>query len=148
MRARFLKQEKGFTLIEILTVMIIVVILAGVLVPRFFGRTEEAKATAAKADIAAIELALDVYEADNGFYPTTEQSLDSLTAISNIPPVPTSWKGPYLKKRAGKDPWGNNYIYVCPGIYNVNGYDLYSLGRDGKEGGTGPDEDITNWSQE
>ena len=143
-----LKQEKGFTLIEILTVVVIIVILASALAPRFFGRTEDARVAAAKSDIATIELALDAYEADNGFYPTTEQGMEALVSPPTTPPVPMNWKGPYLKKRVGKDPWGNQYIYLCPGIYNPGGYDLYSYGRDGKEGGTGHDADITNWSTE
>jgi general secretion pathway protein G len=140
-----LKQEKGFTLIEILTVVVIIVILASALAPRFFGRTEDARVAAAKSDIATMELALDAYEADNGFYPTTEQGFDALLNAPTSPPVPLSWKGPYLKKRVGRDPWGNLYVYLCPGIYNTSGYDIYSYGRDGKEGGTGPDADITNW---
>lgn len=145
---KILINKKGFTLIEIITVMVIIVILAGVLVPRFAVRTEEARVAAAKADISAMELALDAYEADNGYFPTTEQGLDALFIVSGIPPVPTNWKGPYLKKKVGKDPWGNPYIYVCPGVYNTNAYDLYSLGRDGKEGGSGFDADVTNWTME
>ena len=143
-----LKRSRGFTLIEILTVIVIIGILAAVLAPRFVGRTEEARVAAAKADIAAIEVALDAYEADNGFYVTTEQGLDALVGITNIPPVPLSWKGPYLKKKASKDPWGNQYIYMSPGVYNTTSYDIYSLGKDGQEGGDGFNADITNWSQE
>ena len=137
-----LKRNRGFTLIEILAVMAIIGILAVTLAPRFVGRTEDAKVAAAKADIADIEVALDAYEADNGIYVTTEQSLDALVSITNIPPVPANWKGPYLKKRAGKDSWGNPYIYVCPGTYNTGSYDVYSLGKDGQEGGEGFNADI------
>ncbi len=143
-----LKKEKGFTLIEILTVVVIIVILASALAPRFFGRTEEARVAAAKSDIATIELGLDAYEADNGFYPTTEQGLESLVNPPATQPMPANWKGPYLKKRPGNDPWGSQYIYMCPGANNANGYDLFSYGRDGKEGGVGPDADITNWSEQ
>ena len=142
------KDKRGFTLIEILVVIMIIGILASIIAPRFVGRTEDAKVTAAKADISAIELAIDAYEADNGFYPATEQGLDALIVVPAIAPIPTNWKGPYLKKSVGNDPWGSPYIFVCPGIYNSTSYDLYSLGRDGKEGGTGFDADITNWSQE
>ncbi len=140
------KKERGFTLIEILTVVVIIVILASTLAPRFFGRTEDARIAAAKSDIATMELALDAYEADNGFYPTTEQGLDALYNAPTSQPVPTNWKGPYLKKRVGNDPWSGTYIYMCPGLNNANGYDLCSYGRDTKEGGQGPDADITNWS--
>ena len=136
------RKSSGFTLIEIITVVAIIAILAAVIVPKFVGRTEDAKVSAAKADIAAIETALDAYEADNGNYPSSEQTLESLVYISTVPPVPNNWKGPYLKKRPGNDPWGGAYVYVCPGVYNVNSYDIYSLGRDGKEGGVGPDADI------
>ena len=143
-----LRKQKGFTLIELITVVVIIVILASALAPKFFGRTEEARMAAAKSDIATIELGLDAYEADNGFYPTTEQGLDALVNPPSTAPVPANWKGPYLKKRAGKDPWGNYYNFMSPGVYNTRGYDLFSYGRDGKEGGTGPDADVTNWSEQ
>jgi len=142
------KRERGFTLIEILTVIVIIGILAAVLAPRFVGRTDEARVAAAKADISAIEVALDAYEADNGNYVTTEQGLDALVNPTNVPPVPLNWKGPYLKKKASKDPWGNAYVYLSPGVYNSSAYDIYSLGKDGQEGGEGFNADITNWTQE
>jgi general secretion pathway protein G len=142
------KNQKGFTLIEIITVIAIIAILAAVVAPRFVGRTEDARISAAKADISAIETALDAYEADNGAYPATEQGFEALSEIPNIPPIPANWKGPYLKKKAPKDPWGNPYVFVSPGINNPGSYDIYSLGKDGKEGGIGPDADITNWTQE
>src|SRR3989339_1515222 len=110
-----LKRNRGFTLIEILAVMAIIGILAVTLAPRFVGRTEDAKVAADKADIAAIEVALDAYEADNGIYVTTEQSLDALVSITNIPPVPANWKGPYLKKRAAKNSWANQITMWSPG---------------------------------
>lgn len=129
----------GFTLIEILIVVIILGILAGLVVPRLAGRTEEARKQAAKSDIeGGIALALDLYEADNGKYPS------SLDGLVQKPSDASNWKGPYLKKGIPKDPWGNAYIYKYPGAQNPSLYDLSSAGSDGQEGN---DDDITNWKK-
>ena len=130
--------EKGFTLIEILLVVIIIGILVSLVAPRLAGRSEEARKQAAKADIdGGIALALDLFEVDNGKYP---QKLDDLVTK---PSDAENWKGPYIKKKP-VDPWGNPYSYRYPGSHG-DGYDLFSYGKDGNEGGG---DDIANWEDE
>ncbi len=137
------QSNKGFTLVEILLVVIIIGILAAMIIPNIAGRGEEARRGAAKADIMAnLSSALDMYEVDNGRYPTTEQGLAALLSEPSTSPTPTHWRGPYLKKKKLPiDPWGKNYIYVCPGVRNPDSYDLSSSGADKIES---PD-DIVNW---
>ena len=133
-------RNRAFSLIELLLVLVILAVLAAVVVPKFTNRTEQARITAAKTDISMLETALDTFEVDNGRYPSTEEGLQALlTQPANAP----NWKNPYIK-RPPLDPWGNQYVYRYPGTNNANGYDLASLGPDGREGG----DDITNWSQE
>ena len=132
----------GFTLIEIMIVVIIIAALAAMVVPRLTGRSEQARIAIAEADISSnIGIALKLYELDNGNFPTTEQALDSLLSKPSSVPVPTNWNGPYLEKKP-VDPWKNPYQYKCPGIHNTAGYDLHSLGKDGIEG---TEDDIANW---
>lgn len=140
------RKVKGFTLVEIMLVVIILGVLAAMVVPNLAGRGEQARQAAAAADIESnLSTALDLYEFDNGRYPTTEQGLAALLTAPTSSPVPTNWNGPYLKKRKiPKDPWGNDYQYVCPGIKNVDSYDLFSFGSDGTES----KDDVTNWAQE
>jgi len=134
-------RRSGFTLIELLLVMVILTILAAVVVPKFTRRSEQARVTAAISDIASLEVALDAFEVDTGRYPTTDEGL---AALVEAPPMLSSWKGPYLKRRkVPVDPWGNAYIYRCPGEHNTESYDLFSCGPDGQEGGG---DDIDNWS--
>jgi general secretion pathway protein G len=136
--------QKGFTLIEIMVVVIISGILAALVIPQFAGRTEQAKVEAAKTQINSLfSTALDMYEADNGSYPTTEQGLQALRIQPTTDPAPKNWKGPYLKKDVPLDPWGNAYVYAYPGTHNASGYDLYSYGKDGQDG---TDDDVTNWT--
>lgn len=139
-------QKKGFTLIEIMLVVIIIGVLVAMVVPNIAGRSEQARSTAAKTDIESnIATALDLYQVDNGRFPSTEQGLAALVAEPSTEPKPVNWKGPYLKKKKlPKDPWGHDYVYVFPGANNSDGYDLSSLGGDGAEG----KDDITNWENE
>ena len=139
------KNIKAFTLIEIMLVVIIIGVLVAMVVPNFTGRGEQARRTAAKADIEAnLTTALDLYEMDNGRYPTTDQGLPALLSKPAANPVPAHWNGPYLKKKKiPKDPWGRDYVYVSPGTYNPEEYDISSYGPDGAEG----NDDITNWEE-
>ncbi|MBI4845718.1 MAG: type II secretion system major pseudopilin GspG [Candidatus Omnitrophica bacterium] len=137
-------KSKGFTLIELMLVVIIIGTLAALVIPRLAGRAEQARITAAKADILSnIPLALDLYELDNGGFPTTQQGLAALVGKPTTPPMPKNWNGPYLKKKP-VDPWGNPYQYISPGIHNRDDYDLYSFGKDMAEGGN---DDLTNWEE-
>jgi len=132
-------RRHGFTMVELLLVLVILATLAAVVVPKFTGRTVQAKITAAATEIASIEVALDAFEIDNGFYP---EGADGLKLLVERPGDAPQWRGPYLKKAVTADPWGRPYLYECPGRHNESGYDLSSMGPDGKAGG---DDDITNW---
>nr|MBU1327773.1 type II secretion system major pseudopilin GspG [Candidatus Omnitrophota bacterium] len=135
-----MKTKKGFTLIELMLVVIIIGVLVSMVVPRLVGRSEEARVAASKADINAnISVAFDLYELDNGKYPTTEEGL---RVLLTKPASAVKWKGPYLKKEP-IDPWGRKYLYRSPGDH-VSDYDLYSYGPDGIEGGG---DDVTNWEE-
>jgi general secretion pathway protein G len=117
--------------------------MAAIVLPKFTGRSQQAKITAAKTQIAQMEVALDAFEIDISRYPTTAEGLRAL--VERPASDATEWQQPYLKRDVPKDPWGNEYVYRYPGQYNENGYDLYSTGPDRKLGG---DDDITNWSEE
>ena len=132
--------QKGFTLIEILLVVVIIGALAAMVVPRLAGRSEQAKITIARVDIDAnISSALKLYELDNGSFPNTSQGLEALLRRPVLPPVPSNWNGPYLEKEP-VDPWGRKYQYQYPASHGVN-YDLYSLGPNEKE----DKDNINNW---
>ena len=139
------RPEAGFTLIELLVVIAVIAILAGLVAPQVFSNVGDARSTAARAQIENFGLALDAYRLDNHQYPATEQGLAALMVPPNGEPVPANWRGPYLRRALPNDPWGHPYIYRCPGDSVPNGYDLLSLGRDGKAGGTGEDQDVTSW---
>jgi general secretion pathway protein G len=133
--------QHRFTLVELLLVLVILATLAAIIVPKFTGRSEQAKITAASTEISGIETALDMFEGDNGKYP---EGTNALLQHTEKPSDSTTWRGPYLKKTIKVDPWKNPYIYVYPGDHNTSGYDLSSMGPDGKVGG---DDDITNWDE-
>jgi len=137
-----INKNKGFTLIELMLVVIIIGVLVSMVAPRLAGKTKQARVAAAKADIEAnISLALDLYEVDNGNYPTTDEGLN---ALRTKPGSADNWNGPYLKKKA-IDPWGNPYKYASsPAAHNTVDYDLSSAGPDGVES----EDDIVNWEEE
>ncbi len=141
------QRNKGFTLIELLVVIVILSILATYVGTRIMGRPEEAKQTQAKIQIQSLESALKLYRLDNGDYPSTEQGLFALVEKPTVGEIPPHWrKGGYLEKSSiPQDPWGREYIYLYPGLYNPNSFDLFSYGADGEEGGEGKDRDIGNW---
>lgn len=138
-------KQQGFTLIEIIVVVVIIGILATFIAPKFLGRTDEARITKAKADIGALESALELYKLDNYAYPTTDQGLEALVTKPSSDPVPANWKDGYIRKLR-KDPWQRDYLYLNPGEHGA--IDIYTLGADGVEGGEGPDADIGNWNIE
>lgn len=135
--------QRGFTLIEIMVVVVIVGILGALVVPNIMGRTGEARATAAKSDIQSISNALDLYKLDNHTYPSTDQGLEALVNKPSGHPEPKNWNSEGYLQRLPQDPWGNEYKYMSPGIQGA--FDLYSLGADNREGGEGDAKDITNW---
>ncbi len=132
--------QSAFTLIELLLVLVILGILAAIVVPKFAGRTEQARITAAQTQISSFSTALGTFEVDNGFYP---KGKDGLMQLLQKPNDAANWRGPYLDEKGGipNDPWGRPYIYECPGRHG-NSYDISSAGPDGK---TGNEDDITNW---
>jgi general secretion pathway protein G len=137
-------REGGFTLIEIMVVVIIIGLLAAVIVPQVVDKVDQAKMTRAKADIQALEAALTMFRLDNSRYPTTDQGLASLVTQPTDPAI-RHWRPGGYVPRLSKDPWGNDYQYTSPGTHNKD-YDLSSLGADGQVGGEGVDADIGNWN--
>jgi general secretion pathway protein G len=140
------RRRDGFTLIELLVTIAIIATLAAIVAPTLFGNVGEARKNAARSQIQILSLALDAYRLDADAFPTTEQGLDALRAVPVSGDAPTNWKGPYLRQLVPVDPWGRPYVFVSPGVANPNGYDLYTLGKDGRAGGEGEDADITSWN--
>ncbi len=139
LRTRNSGRSRGFTLIELLLVLVILGVLAAIVVPKFAGRTEQARQAAAKTQVSSFATVLDAYEVDNGFYPKGKSGLNDLVQASRDA---KNWRGPYLKE-VPKDPWGNDYVYECPGKNNPTSYDVSSMGPDGQ---MGTEDDINNWS--
>ena len=135
--------NSGFTLIELLIVMVILGLLASLVGPRLFGQLDASKVKAAKTQIEMMGSALDTYRLDLNRYPTTDEGLAPLWEKPSDPALADRWRGPYLKKKVEKDPWGNTYVFKSPG--DKGDYDLSSLGADGKEGGSGDNADIGSW---
>lgn len=133
------RDQKGFTLIEILVVMVMIAMLAALVAPRLFPKLGKGKQSTTKAQIELLGQGLDQFRLDVGRYPTTQETLSVLVTNNNI----EKWDGPYLKKGLPADPWGHPYHYQCPGTHGE--YDLYSYGRDGAQGGEGEDKDIGSW---
>jgi len=137
-------RSKGFTLIELMVVLVILGVLAAMIAPKIMNRPDEARVMAATQDIASVLQALKLYRLDNMRYPSTEQGLQALVTKPTIEPVPGNWKsGGYLEKLP-KDPWGTPYLYLNPGRHGE--IDVYSLGPDGQPGGEGKDADIGSWA--
>ncbi len=140
--------RNGFTLIELMVVIVILGILAGLIVPRIMGRPEEARRMKARVQLESIETALKLYKLDNGSYPTTEQGLQALVEAPASGSLAQAWReGGYLEKgKVPLDPWDNEYVYLAPGIHDD--FDLMSYGFDGEPGGEGKDQDINSWETE
>jgi general secretion pathway protein G len=134
------RPRRGFTLFELLIVMLIIGLLASYVGPRYFSQVGKSEVKAARAQMDAFDKALEQYRLDVGRFPSTEQGLAALVARPNNEP---KWQGPYLKKAPPPDPWGSTYLYKSPGEHGD--YDLMSLGKDRRPGGSGEDADITNW---
>lgn len=136
-------RHTGFTLIEVIVVILIIGMLAALVVPKVLGRTDDARITAAKQDIATLAQALKLYRLDNRRYPSSEQGLSALIAKPSVAPIPDNWKsGGYIEKLPN-DPWSHPYQYLNPGVHGE--IDVFSLGADNKPGGEGNDADIGNW---
>ena len=134
------RRRSGFTLIELLLVLVILGVLAAIVVPKFAGRTEQAREAAAKTQLSTFGTVLDAFEVDNGYYPKGKSGLNDLVAA---PRDAKNWRGPYIKE-VPKDPWGNDYIYVIPGQKNASKFDVRSKGNDGIEGN---EDDVGNWAE-
>lgn len=142
------RKNAGFTLIEIMVVVVILAILATIVIPKIISRPEQARVVKAKQDVLAIQNALDLYKLDNGFYPSTDQNLRALTIKPTTEPQPQNWKAGGYLQQVPVDPWGHTYQYLNPGIHNTGGVDIFSYGPTGQPDGTGDNAVIGNWNLE
>jgi general secretion pathway protein G len=142
------RDDRGFTLIELMVVIVILGILAGLIIPRIMGRPDEARRAKARMQLESLETALKLYKLDNGSYPITEQSLQALVEQPSVAPAAKNWRqdGYLEKNKVPKDPWGNDFVYISPGAHGE--FDLSSLGADGEPGGEGKNKDINSWESE
>ncbi|TAK45954.1 MAG: type II secretion system protein GspG [Betaproteobacteria bacterium] len=139
-----LRAQRGFTLLEVMVVVVILGILAALVVPKIISRPDEARVIAARQDIASLMQALKLYRLDNQRYPTTEQGLQALASKPTAAPIPPNWKAGGYIERLPKDPWGNAYQYLSPGVHGE--IDVFSFGADGAPGGEGNDADLGSWN--
>ena len=137
------QKDAGFSLLELMVVVVIMSILALVIVPRIIDRPDQARAASAKSNIAVLAGAIETYHLDNGFFPSTEQGLGALLAPPVTEPVPTNWNGPYIRGDI-KDPWKREFQYLAPGVHGD--FDIFTFGADGVSGGSGADADIGSWT--
>ncbi len=138
------RDQRGFTLIEIMVVVVILGILAAIVVPRLLDEPEKARRTSAATQIRSFEEALGMFKLDNGFYPSTEQGLQSLVAKPTVGRIPARYKGGGYIRKIPLDPWGQPYLYLYPGVHGE--FDLFSYGPDGETGGEGENADVANWA--
>ena len=138
--------EKGFTLLEILAVLALLAFILTMVAPNIVNNLQKGQISAAKSQINATKSVLNSYYIDNSTYPTTEQGLKALIEKPTTPPIPENWSGPYLQdNKLPLDPWGKELKFISPGSHNPQSYDLFSLGKDNAEGGTGANADLGNW---
>lgn len=140
------REERGFTLIELMVVVVILGVLAAIVVPKFIGRDEQAKRTAAAVQIKSLEAALGLFKLDNGFYPSTDQGLAALVTKPSVGRTPKKYRSGGYIKVTPKDPWGTPFIYISPGTHDK--FDIVAYGADGEPGGEGDDADVQSWSTE
>jgi len=146
MRGKSMSQQKGFSLIEIMVVLVILGILVGLVAPQVMDNVDKALVQQAKADMKSVETALKLYKLDNFVYPSTEQGLEALVKPSDIDPAPKNFKKNGYLENVPKDPWGREYIYMSPGDHGP--FDIFTLGQDGVQGGEDMDADIGNWTED
>ncbi len=146
LKRRVLSNQRGFTLIEIMVVVVILGILATFIVPKLLDRPEQARRTKATVDIRALEGSLGLFKLDNGFFPTTEQGLEALVNKPSTGRIPSKYADGGYVKNVPLDPWGNAYVYLCPGVHGE--FDIISYGADGEAGGEGNNADVNSWELE
>jgi general secretion pathway protein G len=140
-----MRDRSGFTLVEILVVIIVIALLATLVAPNVFLHVGTARDTTARAQVELLSAAVEAYRLDNDRFPTTDQGLAALRTAPSLDPRPRSWRGPYLRRQVPVDPWGRPYVYRSPGAASPDGYELLTLGRDGREGGADEDADVLSW---